>query len=70
MPVHSDSAAENCRARDRANIGIAVFWLVHILPEKIAEKKRHPQTHAIQCLCNHSTFSVQLRLRARRPSRY
>ena len=25
-------------------IGIAVFWLVHILPEKIAEKKNHPQT--------------------------
>jgi CBS domain containing-hemolysin-like protein len=32
-------------------IGIMVFWLVHILPEKIAEKKKHPQTHAIQCLC-------------------
>lgn len=32
-------------------IGIAVFWLVHILPEKIAHKKKHPQTHAIQCLC-------------------
>ena len=32
-------------------IGIAAFWLVHILPEKIAEKKKHPQTKAIQCLC-------------------
>src|SRR5436190_24320751 len=32
-------------------IGIAVFWLVHILPEKIAHKKKHPQTYAIQCLC-------------------
>jgi hypothetical protein len=32
-------------------IGIVVFWLVHILPEKIAEKKKHPQAHAIQCLC-------------------
>jgi CBS domain containing-hemolysin-like protein len=32
-------------------IGIAIFWLVHILPEKIAEKKKHPQTKAIQCLC-------------------
>jgi CBS domain containing-hemolysin-like protein len=32
-------------------IGITVFWLVHILPEKIAEKKKHPQAHAIQCLC-------------------
>jgi CBS domain containing-hemolysin-like protein len=32
-------------------IGITIFWLVHILPEKIAEKKKHPQTKAIQCLC-------------------
>ena len=32
-------------------IGITVFWLVHILPEKIAEKKGHPQAKAIQCLC-------------------
>jgi Protein of unknown function (DUF3302) len=32
-------------------IGISVFWLVHILPEKIAHKKMHPQTKAIQCLC-------------------
>jgi tellurite resistance protein TehA-like permease len=30
---------------------IALFWMVHILPEKIAEKKHHPQTKAIQCLC-------------------
>jgi CBS domain containing-hemolysin-like protein len=32
-------------------VAIAVFWLVHILPEKIAEKKQHPQAKAIQCLC-------------------
>jgi Protein of unknown function (DUF3302) len=32
-------------------IGIAVFWGVHILPEKIAEKRRHPQAKAIQCVC-------------------
>ena len=32
-------------------VGIAVFLLVHILPEKIAEKKQHPQAKAIQCLC-------------------
>ena len=32
-------------------IGITVFWLVHILPEKVAEKRKHPQTKAIQCLC-------------------
>src|SRR6186997_1769925 len=30
---------------------IILFWLVHILPEKIAEKKKHPQAKAIQCLC-------------------
>lgn len=32
-------------------VAIAVFWLVHILPEKIAEKRHHPQTAAIQTLC-------------------
>lgn len=32
-------------------VGIAAFWIVHILPEKIAEKKQHPQAGAIQCLC-------------------
>ena len=30
---------------------IVVFWLVHILPEKIAHQKQHPQTKAIQVLC-------------------
>jgi CBS domain containing-hemolysin-like protein len=32
-------------------IGIAAFWMVHILPEKIAEKKKHPQAKAIQVVC-------------------
>ncbi len=32
-------------------VAIVVFWLVHILPEKIAEKKQHPQAAAIQTLC-------------------
>src|SRR4051812_12816182 len=32
-------------------IGIAIFWMLHILPEKIAHKKKHPQTRLIQCLC-------------------
>ena len=32
-------------------VGIVAFWLVHILPEKVAEKKRHPQAKAIQVLC-------------------
>ena len=31
--------------------GIALFWLVHILPEKIAHKRHHPQRDAIQVLC-------------------
>jgi hypothetical protein len=31
-------------------IGITVFWLVHILPEQIAEKKHHPQVKAIKCV--------------------
>ena len=30
-------------------IFIVIFWLVHILPEKIAHKKKHPQTRLIQC---------------------
>lgn len=32
-------------------VAIVAFWLVHILPEKIAEKKHHPQAKAIQTLC-------------------
>ena len=32
-------------------VGIVVFWLIHILPEKIAEQRRHPQAKAIQTLC-------------------
>jgi CBS domain containing-hemolysin-like protein len=32
-------------------VAIGVFLLIHILPEKIAEKKQHPQAKAIQCLC-------------------
>ena len=31
--------------------GIVLFWLVHILPEKIAHKRHHPQRDAIQMLC-------------------
>jgi len=35
---------------------IVVFWLVHILPEKIAEQRKHPQAKAIQVLCLLSLF--------------
>lgn len=37
-------------------VAIAVFWLIHILPEKIAEKRKHPQAKAIQTLCLLSLF--------------
>jgi hypothetical protein len=30
---------------------IALFWMVHILPEKIAHKRHHPQFEAIRTLC-------------------
>ena len=30
---------------------IYVFWMVHILPEKIAERRGHPQAEAIKTLC-------------------
>ena len=32
-------------------VGVVVFWLVHILPEKFAHKRHHPQRDAIQVLC-------------------
>jgi len=32
-------------------VGIAVFLLIHILPEKIAENRKHPQLSAIKTLC-------------------
>jgi hypothetical protein len=28
-----------------------LFWMVHILPEKIAERRGHPQSDAIKTLC-------------------
>jgi len=37
-------------------VGIIVFWLLHIMPEKIAEKRHHPQAKAIQTLCLLSLF--------------
>jgi CBS domain containing-hemolysin-like protein len=30
---------------------IWVFWLIHVMPEKIAEKKGHPNAPAIKVLC-------------------
>ena len=31
--------------------GIVVFWIVHVMPEKIAHKRHHPQFEAIRTLC-------------------
>jgi len=36
--------------------GIALFWYVHILPEKIAEQRHHPQKDSIKVLCILSLF--------------
>jgi CBS domain containing-hemolysin-like protein len=30
---------------------IVLFWIVHVMPEKIAHKRHHPQRDAIQTLC-------------------
>jgi len=30
---------------------IVLFWIVHVMPEKIAHKKHHPQFEAIRTLC-------------------
>jgi len=30
---------------------VALFWMVHILPEKIAHNRHHPQFEAIRTLC-------------------
>ena len=32
-------------------VGIVLFWVVHVLPEKIAEKRHHPQVAGITTLC-------------------
>jgi hypothetical protein len=31
--------------------GIVIFWLVHVIPEKVAERRQHPQKEAIKVLC-------------------
>ena len=35
---------------------ITVFLMIHVLPEKIAEKRGHPQAEAIKTLCILSLF--------------
>ena len=40
----------------RAVVGDRVFLYVHVLPEKIAEKRHHPQKDSIKVLCILSLF--------------
>ena len=35
---------------------IVLFWMIHVLPEKIAHKRHHPQRDAIKTLCLLSLF--------------
>lgn len=35
---------------------VAGFWFVHILPEKVAEQREHPQKEAIKVICLLSLF--------------
>jgi amino acid transporter len=35
---------------------IVLFWIIHVLPEKIAHKRHHPQRDAIKVLCMLSLF--------------
>ncbi|MHA6203718.1 DUF3302 domain-containing protein [Dyella soli] len=35
---------------------VAAFWMLHIWPERVAEKRDHPQKDAIQALCLLSLF--------------
>ena len=62
MPVHASFLSGDTLAKAANVVAIVViivvpivlvtaFWLVHILPEKIAHKRHHPQTEAIQVLC-------------------
>jgi len=32
-------------------VAIGLFWMVHVLPQKAAEKRQHPQKEAIHVLC-------------------
>ena len=40
------SSSSSCRS-----CSSSLFWMVHILPEKIAHKRHHPQFEAIRTLC-------------------
>jgi hypothetical protein len=39
---------------------ITLFWMVHVMPEKIAHKRHHPQLEAIRTLCLLSLPAIAL----------
>jgi Protein of unknown function (DUF3302) len=64
MAVHAGGAMANSGLEDKIAdvvvwvvvvivpiIGITAFWILHVWPERIAEKRDHPQKEAIQTLC-------------------
>ena len=62
MPAHASFLSGDTLAKAANVIAIVVlivvpvvlivaFWMVHVLPEKIAHKRHHPQRDAIQVLC-------------------
>ncbi|MEM5274217.1 DUF3302 domain-containing protein [Cupriavidus taiwanensis] len=36
--------------------GLYLFWMLHVWPEKVAQRKQHPQKEAIHALCLLSLF--------------
>ena len=44
---------------------VVAFWIVHIWPERVAEKKHHSQAAAIQALCLLSSCSAACSGRSR-----
>jgi heme/copper-type cytochrome/quinol oxidase subunit 2 len=64
LPGHAHASLLSAEAEDKLATFIALFvlfvvpvvlivlfWLVHILPEKIAHNRHHPQFEAIRTLC-------------------
>lgn len=37
-------------------VGLYLFWILHIYPERVAEKRNHPQLDAIKTICILSLF--------------
>ena len=64
LPAAADASFLSPELEDKVATGIAIFvlfvvpvvlivlfWMVHVLPEKIAHKRHHPQFEAIRTLC-------------------